>query len=531
MALEITETLLSQQQELAKANKFVDYGKKVKETLGKGIEKEVKRRKATEDAYSESMSAYEIEQLQTDEYPAEWGTAMTEELNNQKQQFAAYANTVKNTRDKTSKEYIGAVAGMARLKASMGTMRSKIDNWKNESLTFAELAEEGAITEGMSFDERAKVFGYHNSKETTPVFEDGRFGVKYKWKDSDDNWQEDTAWEGEEPRVIEPAIAEFETLNTKYTTAVENIGNGTFNENAWVQDIRNFTNTLNFDQLRSFAGDFESVDGLKKFNDIDFVQKRQEEWLKDPNRNQDVENWWQDSANKGELKEGITRFFKDSYLTKFREWQVERESKKQYNDAWNAFAVTGDPASFNILKVKHSNDDVRRMMGTLNVPNGESGQMYASQMEMVFNGAGLVTKEGAPLRIGFIPNEQLDGRVHDVDALGYDALIDHMNKGNESGVWSDKSKGRGDYKKLTAGDSIIIYPSEVYRDSDVVQTAADRAKFAPRVITIPEGLNSAREVHGFLLSSYRDSLDNMPINDVYLDKRHGGGTNITLPTG
>ena len=113
MALEITETLLSQQQELAKANKFVDYGKKVKETLGKGIEKEVKRRKATEDAYSESMSAYEIEQLQTDEYPAEWGTAMTEELNNQKQQFAAYANTVKNTRDKTSKEYIDAVAGMA----------------------------------------------------------------------------------------------------------------------------------------------------------------------------------------------------------------------------------------------------------------------------------------------------------------------------------------------------------------------------------------------------------------------------------
>ena len=30
MALEITETLLSQQQELAKANKFVDYGKKSK---------------------------------------------------------------------------------------------------------------------------------------------------------------------------------------------------------------------------------------------------------------------------------------------------------------------------------------------------------------------------------------------------------------------------------------------------------------------------------------------------------------------
>ena len=467
------------------------------------------------------MSAYEIEQLQTDEYPAEWGTAMTEELNNQKQQFAAYANTVKNTRDKTSKEYIDAVAGMARLKASMGTMRSKIDNWKNESLTFAELAEEGAITDGMSFDERAKVFGYHNSKETTPEFKDGRFGVKYKWKDSDNNWQDDTAWEGEEPRVIEPAVAEFELLNEKYTTAVENIGNGTFNENAWVQDIRNFTNTLNFDQLRSFAGDFESVDGLKKFNDIDFVQKRQEEWLKDPNRNQDVENWWQDPKNKGELKEGITRFFKDSYLPKFREWQVEQKSKETYKAAYQAFAVTGDEKSFNIVKTLQINDDIRRMTGTLNVPNGEDGKMYASQMEMVFNGAGLVTEEGAPLNIGFIPEGLTNA---DISSLGYEEIVNHINLGNASDEWT----GRGDYKELRAGDSIVIYPSEVYRDTDVVQTAADRAKFAPRVITIPEGLNSMREVQNFLRQGYTESFDNLVIDDSYLDQRSGG---YTLPTG
>ena len=226
------------------------------------------------------MTAYEIERLQTDEYPEDWGPQMTAELSKQKQEYAEAAQIVKTTRDKTSKEYIDAVAKMSKLKVGMSGMRTKIGLWKENAREFAQLAEEGAITEGLSVNERNKLLGYNNSKNTKPVFRDGRFGVEYNWIDKDGNPQTSTAYEGEEPRVVAPATKEIEAMNAKYNDAVKLIGEGKWNETAWTQDVRNFTNTLNFDQLRSFAGDFESVNGLQTFDDIEFVKTRQEQYEK-----------------------------------------------------------------------------------------------------------------------------------------------------------------------------------------------------------------------------------------------------------
>ena len=298
MALESTSILLQQQKALGEANKFVDYSKTIDETLGKAIEKEVDIRKKAEDKYSETMTAYEIEELKTSEYPEDWGPEMTAELARQKQEYAAAAQTVKTTRDKTSKEYIDAVAKMSELKTGMAGMRTKIGLWKENASEFAKLAEEGAITEGLSVNERNKLFGYNNSKNTKPVFKDGRFGVEYTWIDQDGNEKTDIAYEGEEPRVVPPATKEIEAVNAKYNDAVKLIGEGKWNESAWTQDIRNFTNTLNFDQLRSFAGDFESVNGSETFDDIEFVKTRQEKYQKE-NPDSEYGKWWQDPANKG----------------------------------------------------------------------------------------------------------------------------------------------------------------------------------------------------------------------------------------
>jgi len=220
MALESTSILLQQQKALGDANKFVDYSETINKTLGKAIEKEVEIRKKAEDTYSETMTAYEIERLQTDEYPEDWGPQMTAELSKQKQEYAEAAQIVKTTRDKTSKEYIDAVAKMSKLKVGMSGMRTKIGLWKENAREFAQLAEEGAITEGLSVNERNKLLGYNNSKNTKPVFRDGRFGVEYNWIDKDGNPQTSTAYEGEEPRVVAPATKEIEAMNAKYNDAV-----------------------------------------------------------------------------------------------------------------------------------------------------------------------------------------------------------------------------------------------------------------------------------------------------------------------
>ena len=137
MALESTSILLQQQKALGDANKFVDYGKTIDKTLGKAIEKEVEIRKKAEDVFTESMTEYNIEALQTDEYPEDWGPDMTAELSRQKQEYAAAAQIVKTTRDKKSKEYSDAVATMSKLKAGMSGMRTTIELWRSDDAEFA----------------------------------------------------------------------------------------------------------------------------------------------------------------------------------------------------------------------------------------------------------------------------------------------------------------------------------------------------------------------------------------------------------
>ena len=44
------------------------------------------------------------------------------------------AQIVKTTRDKTSKEYIDAVAKMSKLKVGMSGMRTKIGLWKENAM-------------------------------------------------------------------------------------------------------------------------------------------------------------------------------------------------------------------------------------------------------------------------------------------------------------------------------------------------------------------------------------------------------------
>lgn len=510
MALQSTSILLQQQKALGDANKFVDYSENIDKTLGEAIRKEVDVRKKAEDNYSQSMTEYEIEQLKSDEYPADWGPAMTSELNRQKQEYAAAAQVVKNTRDKTSQEYIDAVSKMSQLKAGMAGMRTKIDLWKSNAQEFAQLAEEGAITEGLSVNERNKLFGYNNSKNTKPVFQDGKFGVEYTWVDKDGNERTEIAYEGEEPRVVAPATAEIEAVNAKYNDAVKLIGEGKWNEQAWTQDIRNFTNTLNFDQLRSFAGDFESVNGMEKFDDIEFVKQRQEAYER-TNPNSEYGKWWQDPANKGELKEGITQFFRDSYLPKFREFEQEQARKQKINSAYRAFSVTGDEKSFNIVKTMQINDDIRRALSSTDVIGGATGEIYASKIKSVFEGAGLITDEGAPLEIGFISSAARGGKNYE-GASRETLLTDIEGTGNQI--------LNGSARALEPGDSIVIYPSEIRTSGDKEDTADQRAKYAPKVITIPEGLKSKGrdEIYGFLLQAYRDSFKNLVLNDQYLDR-------------
>tara|TARA_A100001201_G_scaffold22342_2_gene25184 strand:- start:5014 stop:6585 length:1572 start_codon:yes stop_codon:yes gene_type:complete len=511
MALESTSILLQQQKALGEANKFVDYSKTIDETLGKAIEKEVDIRKKAEDKYSETMTAYEIEELKTSEYPEDWGPEMTAELARQKQEYAAAAQTVKTTRDKTSKEYIDAVAKMSELKTGMAGMRTKIGLWKENASEFAKLAEEGAITEGLSVNERNKLFGYNNSKNTKPVFKDGRFGVEYTWIDQDGNEKTDIAYEGEEPRVVPPATKEIEAVNAKYNDAVKLIGEGKWNESAWTQDIRNFTNTLNFDQLRSFAGDFESVNGSETFDDIEFVKTRQEKYQKE-NPNSEYGKWWQDPANKGELKEGITQFFKDTYLPKFREFERDQKSRQRINSAYRAFSVTGDEKSFNIVKTMQINDDVRRALSSTNVVNGKAGEIYSSQIRQVFDGAGLITDEGAPLEIGFISG-RWNTAGKDYDGAQRSEVLEAIEN---SGNFTDDDMNS---RPLAPGDQIVIYPSEIRTGDDEDMTADQRAKYAPRVITIPEGLKDKgrREIQNFLRQAYDQAFENMVLDDAYFD--------------
>jgi len=530
MALESTSILLQQQKALGDANKFVDYSETINKTLGKAIEKEVEIRKEAEDTYSESMTEYEIEKLQTDEYPEDWGPQMTAELSKQKQEYAEAAQIVKTTRDKTSKEYIDAVAKMSKLKVGMSGMRTKIGLWKENAREFAQLAEEGAITEGLSVNERNKLLGYNNSKNTKPVFRDGRFGVEYNWIDKDGNPQTSTAYEGEEPRVVAPATKEIEAMNAKYNDAVKLIGEGKWNETAWTQDVRNFTNTLNFDQLRSFAGDFESVNGLQTFDDIEFVKTRQEQYEK-TNPDSDFGKWWQDPANKGELKEGITQFFKDTYLPKFRAFKVEQEATGRRNQAYNR-ALGGDKNAFNVYKTMQINDDVRRMLSSHNVPNGEDGKLYISQIETVFNGAGLVDADGAPLNIGFIP-ASMDTKGVDVTTGGYEDVVSLVEQARKTGRYDANIRGdeAGRFKQsiydvdsLKAGDSIVIYPSEIRTAGDEQTTREQRAKYKPSVITIPAGLNSRRSIEAFFRKAYRDSFENMIVDDAYISGQGDGTT-------
>ena len=157
------------------------------------------------------------------------------------------------------------------------------------------------------------------------------------------------------------------------------------------------------------------------------------------------------------------------------------------------------------------NDDVRRALSSTNIANGKAGEIYAGQIASVFDGAGLVTDEGAPLEIGFISSNFGSPGV-DYSNASRETLL----KGIEESGSVDGQLGS---RPLGPGDSIVIYPSEIRTGEDEDMTADQRAKYKPKVITIPKGLKNAgrREVQNFLRQAYRDSFENMVIDDAYFD--------------
>ena len=211
-------------------------------------------------------------------------------------------------------------------------------------------------------------------------------------------------------------------------------------------------------------------------------------------------------------------------MPKFRAFKIEQESTTRRNRAFNA-AMGGDKDAFNLYKTYQINDDVRRMTGSLDVPNGKEGTMYVSQIETVFNGAGLTDADGAPLNIGFIP-AGMDTKGVDVTTGGYEEVVNLVEQARAAGTVSDANirgttEGRFrqniyDVDALKPGDSIVIYPSEVRVADDEDMTREQRAKLKPRVLTIPDGLNSIREVQNFFRQAYRESFDDMIIDDAYL---------------
>jgi len=178
------------------------------------------------------------------------------------------------------------------------------------------------------------------------------------------------------------------------------------------------------------------------------------------------------------------------------------------------------------------NDDVRRMLSSHNVPNGEDGKLYISQIETVFNGAGLVDADGAPLNIGFIP-ASMDTKGVDVTTGGYEDVVSLVEQARKTGRYDANIRGdeAGRFKQsiydvdsLKAGDSIVIYPSEIRTAGDEQTTREQRAKYKPSVITIPAGLNSRRSIEAFFRKAYRDSFENMIVDDAYISGQGDGTT-------
>ena len=127
------------------------------------------------------------------------------------------------------------------------------------------------------------------------------------------------------------------------------------------------------------------------------------------------------------------------------------------------------------------NDDVRRALSSTNVVNGKAGEIYSSQISQVFDGAGLITDEGAPLEIGFISG-RWNTAGKDYDGAQRSEVLEAIEN---SGNFTDDDMNS---RPLAPGDQIVIYPSEIRTGDDEDMTADQRAKYAPRVITIPEGL-------------------------------------------
>jgi len=505
MALQVTQQLLEAQKAIGEANKITKFGDIISKTLGKDIQTIAKARKVREDEYVENMKAWNP--LEEDTYPESWGPKLTAEMERQTGNYNKWAKIVRDKRNVNSDDYINALAGMKKMKNGVASLKGKIENWTAGSLEYFEQEKEGRISGGLSSTERAKLQGYHDPKRSKPIFKDGKFGVEYTYVDNKGVEQTETAFEGQEPHSITPATKEIELINAKYIEAVEKIGAGTFNESAWTQDMRNFVNAQDYDNLKSIAGDFSSVNGQQSFSEHPWVKNLQNKY-KTTNPDSEYDQWWQDPSKKFELKEGVTQFFNDVYLPKFREFKDADIRAKALGAAYRAYGNTGKAESFDILRTLKINDDVARATGSTLVAGGETGEIYPSSLSQVFDAAGLTNEAGQPLRVGFIHSGQF-GATKNLNELSYTKAIEYMDYG-ENRLMTNPDQ------PMQAGDIIAIYPTEVTLPGEGKLTDEEKAKFQPKYFRIPKDRTSNREIENFIRQQYQANFSKTLIENKYL---------------
>jgi len=529
MALKFTDTLLQAQRALGQANRPIQYGQLVGQTIGKEFKNIQTQLKEREDEYLENKKEFDNLELTQEDYAGAWNAEMIAQMSMLKNEYNNAAITVKRTRNTNSKEYIDALAKMNRIQSSLGETRAYIDEWDADSKEFAETVEEGRVSRGLSFNQRAQLMAYHNAASSRPVFTNNKMGIEYTWVDKNGATRTNIAYRGQSPQFFDPATEEITAINDKYLDAVEKIGKGTFNAKAWTQDMRNFVNTMDYDALRSIAGDFSSVNGNQSFNQHQWVKDAQAKY-EQTNPGSEYDQWWQDPAQSQNLKEGLVKFFNDVYLPQFREFIIAKDQKDIVNNAIKGFSLGNRTKEDREYLIEIMQNDLASQ-AVLSTIDGIHTNMYPEQITETLGSLNLQhSKTGAPMRIGFVMNSGENGLV----AEGFNAVqADYeewmrviergdVYNGYVGGTANDPKSFTGNPEaELKGGDYIVFYPADYVKEDYTVNDKGERVinegaitKYQPIYWQVPEGIDSKAKTRMWLLQQMQNQ--EMILNFPYI---------------
>ncbi len=525
MALEFTNTLLQAQRELGKANRPIQYGKLFSETVGKEFKNIQTQLKEREDEFLKNKQEFDNLELTEEDYAGAWNAEMIAQMSKLKNEYNDAAITVKRTRNTNSKEYIDALAKMNRIQGSLGETKAFVDEWDADSQEFAQTVEEGRVSRGLSFNQRAQLMAYHNAASSRPVFTNNKMGIEYTWVDKNGTTRTNIAYRGQTPDFFEPATEEITAINDKYLDAVEKIGKGTFNTKAWTQDMRNFVNTMDYDALRSIAGDFSSVNGNQSFSQHKWVKDAQARY-EQQNPGSEYDQWWQDPAQSQNLKEGLVQFFNDVYLPQFREFIIAKDQKDIVNNAIKGFSLGNRTKEDREYLMEIMQNDIASQ-AVLSTVDGIATNMYADQITTTLGSLNLQhNKTGAPMRIGFVMDdvalglnanqadyEEWQRAISEGDV--YNGYISKTADGKEIAVTGDPTR------ELQAGDYIVFYPADYVKEDYTVNDKGERVinegaitKYQPIFWQVPEGIDAKAKTRMWLLQQMQNQ--NMVLNFPYI---------------